>query len=96
MQIDDLIIRRLVEAVNNGTMKQCETNTAAVVNRVRNVIRSLPGGFSNFKNVIAGAAVAKNAIETNQNPLLITEQDVFDVVDQFSASNANYRQLIAI
>lgn len=96
-KIDQLIAKRLFEMLDApSTADRVDRHVNAVINRVRSIIRRRQGGMSKVANVVGGALVAKDAIETNRNPLLISEQSVNDVIDEFSATNTKYRELIAI
>lgn len=95
-KINDLIQQRLFEHIVNNDVNQLQKRTYSVVNTVRNIINNMPGGMRNFHNVIAGGYVAKKALDNDRNPVLITEQEIIDVVDEFSATNTKYQQLIAI
>ena len=95
-KIDNLITQRLIEHIINNDADPLQKRTYSVVNRVRDLINSIPGGMQNVNNVIAGSYVAKKTLDNDRNPILINEQEIIDVVDEFSATNTKYQQLIAI
>ena len=95
-KIDNLITQRLIEHIINNDADPLQKRTYSVVNRVRDLINNIPGGMQNVNNVIAGGYVAKKTLDNDRNPILINEQEIIDVVDEFSATNTKYQQLIAI
>lgn len=96
IKIDNLITQRLIEHIINNDADPLQKRTYSVVNRVRDLINNIPGGMQNVNNVIAGGYVAKKTLDNDRNPILINEQEIVDVVDEFSATNTKYQQLIAI
>ena len=96
IKIDNLITQRLIEHIINNDANPLQKRTYSVVNRVRDLINNIPGGMQNVNNVIAGGYVAKKTLDNDRNPILINEQEIVDVVDEFSATNTKYQQLIAI
>lgn len=95
-KIDNLITQRLIEHIINNDADPLQKRTYSVVNRVCDLINNIPGGMQNVNNVIAGGYVAKKTLDNDRNPILINEQEIIDVVDEFSATNTKYQQLIAI
>lgn len=96
IKIDNLITQRLIEHIINNDADPLQKRTYSVVNRVRDLINNIPGGMQNVNNVIAGGYVAKKTLDNDRNPILINEQEIIDVVDEFSTTNTKYQQLIAI
>ena len=96
IKIDNLITQRLIEHIINNDADPLQKRTHSVVNRVRDLINNIPGGMQNVNNVIAGGYVAKKTLDNDRNPILINEQEIIDVVDEFSATNTKCQQLIAI
>lgn len=96
IKIDNLITQRLIEHIINDDADPLQKRTYSVVNRVRDLINNIPGGMQNVNNVIAGGYIAKKTLDNDRNPILINEQEIVDVVDEFSATNTKYQQLIAI
>lgn len=96
IKIDNLITQRLIEHIINDDVDPLQKRTHSVVNRVRDLINNIPGGMQNVNNVIAGGYIAKKTLDNDRNPILINEQEIVDVVDEFSATNTKYQQLIAI